>query len=234
MSRFQDKELDRLEWAIWLSQVDVQTLREGDWINLAGDLANFIEGSGGLTDLDRGSIGFYGLNRVKKLVGSVQSGLKEQFEKLAAIGEIHVISGGQKSTRKLSAISFLINGRIEVEAFEGEPYRLLMKANTITTQASAALASCLVSSGIGAGQVRKCPTCKRIFLLKRKPRPGVTFHCSLKCSRLEATRRYRKKKASKLNAKERERSHRRYVAKQRKKHGANVNVRRIPRKTIGG
>src|SRR5262245_37956031 len=226
----QADQVKKLECAMWLSQLDLQELRQGDWMNLAGELRDFVEGSGGLTDLDEATANVYGLESLQKRIGSVQAGLKDHFEKLASMGTFHVMRAGQSPTRKkLSAISFLIDGRIQVEAFEGEPYRLLTKTNTITTQAGAALVSYLVSSGIVAGQIRKCPTCGRIFLLKRKPRGDVLFHCSLKCSRLAATRRYREKKVDELKAKERERSHRRYVTKQRQKYGPKVRVERRPR-----
>src|SRR5205823_12940992 len=96
-----------------------------------------------------------------------------------------------------------------VGLFQGQPYKLLVKTATIQSQVSSALASYLVSSGIVAGQIRKCPTCERIFLLKRKPRSDVNYHCSIGHSRLEATRNYRRRQAGKLRAKDRGRSKRR-------------------------
>ena len=197
MTPTQAESLRKLEWAVWLSQVDIQTLREGDWINLAGDLADFVKGAGGLTDLDRASGVLYGVEAARKWIDGVQEAFREHCEKLASMGVVHVM-GPKSGPRKLSATSFLMNGRIQVEAFEGQPYRLLMKTDTIPSQARSALASYLVSSGIVAGQIRKCPICGRIFLYKRKPRADVALHCSLKCSRLAATRRYREKKAEEL------------------------------------
>lgn len=220
----------KLEWAVRLSQTDLKTLRERDWSSLTHGLVDFIAGSGGLTDLGPGWTGLHGDERRQKLIGRVQETLRKRLEKLAGMGTINVMRTGQGFTgQKLSALAFLLNGRIQVEAFEGEPYRLLVKANTLELQVDSALASYLVSSGIMAGQIRKCPTCGRIFLYKRKPRPDVTFHCSIKCSRLEATRRYRQKKRDGLKAQERDRSHRRYVRKQQRKYGPNVRVKRLPR-----
>jgi hypothetical protein len=219
--------LKKLEWAVWLSQVDLKTLGQREWNTLAHDLADFIAGSGGLTDLGPGWTHFYGHEPAQKLIGSVQETLKERLEKLAGMGAINVMRTGQGATRKkLSALAFLLNGRVQVQAFEGEPYMLLVKANRIESQVDSALASYLVSSGVIAGQIRKCPTCGRIFLYKRKPRRDVALHCSLKCSRLAATRRYRQKTADKLKAKERERSHQRYVRKQQRKYGPKVKVKR--------
>ena len=45
-----------------------------------------------------------------------------------------------------------------------------------------------------------------------------------------ATRSYRKRKADELKVKERERSHKRFVAKQRQQYGPNVKVVRRARK----
>jgi len=79
--------------------------------------------------------------------------------------------------------------------------------------------------------------CQRILLLSRRPRHNKKFHCSLRCSRNAATRSYRERlaraKGEETMEKERERSHRRYVAKQRRKLGPNVSVSRRLRKQKG-
>lgn len=229
MTPSQKKErAEKLEWAIWLAQIDLHTLREGDWLNIGGDLKQFIEGSGGITDVEEATTVFYGMNRVQ-LVRKVQKELKTHFERLASLSELNVMGSGSGPTRKkYSCISFMVNGRVQVEAFEGQLYHLRTKQTEIADQASFALASYLVSAGIIAGQIRKCPTCGRIFLLKRKPRNDLEFHCSLKCSRLAATRRYRKNKGDELLAKERERKHQEYKKKQQMKFG-KVKVQRRPR-----
>lgn len=227
----QPEHIKKLEWAIWLSQADLQTLREGDWANLEVDLADFVRGSGTYTDF---APFWNDSEKVQRWIASVQRRLKENFERLATMGEFQVMRVGQGSTaKKLSAMQFMINGRANVEAWNGEPYKLWLRTNTIESQVYSALASYLVSSGIVAGQIRKCPTCGRIFLYKRRPRADVTLHCSLKCSRLAATRRYRGKQGDKLRVKERERGHRRYVEKQRRKFGPKIKVERRPRKTGG-
>ena len=94
------------------------------------------------------------------------------------------------------------------------------------------LASCrrhLVSSEIVRGQLRVCPQCQRLFLSSRRARSDKTLHCSLRCSRLAATHRYRARQKQELKQKERERSHRRYVAKQRRKLSAKTKVERWAR-----
>jgi hypothetical protein len=229
MTPSQNESVRKLEWAIGLAQVDLQTFREGDWLNIGGELKQFIEGSGGITDVDEATIFLYGMDTVQDLVGKVQKDLREHFEQLAHPTEPRVVGSKIVSLKSLSAISFLVNGRVQVEAFAGQPYRLVTKQTRVADQASFALASYLVSAGINAGQIRKCPTCDRIFLLKRKPRTDVEFHCSLRCARLAATRRYRKNKGEELLAKERERKHQEYKKKKRMKF-PNVPVQRRPRK----
>src|SRR5262249_42878321 len=68
----------------------------------------------------------------------------------------------------------------------------------------------LVSSQILARQLTSCPECERIFLIRRKPRTDMAFHCSIRCSRNAATRRYRerleKQNSEEVRSKERERS----------------------------
>ncbi len=223
------QDIKQLEWAVGLAQADLQTLRPGDWINLEADLADFVQRSGTPTDLT--GPGWSDTGTMQRWVTTAQTGLRQQFERLAQMGVVTIIRDGQKPTpTKLSTMEFMVErGRLTVQAYEGEPYRQLIKSDKIESQVYTALASYLISSGIIAGQIRKCPTCGRIFLLKRKPRPNVEFHCSLKCSRLAATRRYRQKNVGGLKAKERERGHRRYVAKQRRRLGSKVKVRRMPR-----
>jgi hypothetical protein len=91
----------------------------------------------------------------------------------------------------------------------------------------------LVASGIAGEQIRSCPDCKQIFLIKQKPRNDKSYHCSTRCAQLAATRAYRERNRKALEAKERERSHRRYAAKQRRKHGPRVKVQRRRRPLSG-
>ena len=95
--------------------------------------------------------------------------------------------------------------------------------------AIARLRSYLVAAGIEPGQIRTCDECKTIFLAKRKPSPKKKSYCSARCAQLCATRAYRKRNQAKLKTKERERSHSRYVAKQRAKLGAKTKVERRAR-----
>lgn len=228
----QGEEIRKLEWAIRLAQADPKSLREGDWLNLKEDLIEFVRASG--TSLDLAGRVWAEPKAFQRLINSIQRGLSDHLERLAQVGVAATTQADPKpQLLEDVGIGFPVSGRFIVGAIKGRPYRLLVKTNTIESQVYSALSSYLVSSGIVAGQIRKCPTCGRIFLLKRKPRPDKEFHCNIRCSRLAATRHYRKKKAPDLKAKERERSHRRYVDKQRRKHGPRVRVERRPRKAKG-
>ena len=88
----------------------------------------------------------------------------------------------------------------------------------------------LLAAGLQKDQIRTCPECQKIFLVRRRPRADKKYHCSNRCAQQYASREYRKRTKEELRSKERERSRQRYVAKQRRKLGPNVKVERKPRK----
>ena len=91
------------------------------------------------------------------------------------------------------------------------------------------LAKCIT---IGCTESPKSPApCRRIFLSKRRPRADKHLHCSLKCSRLAATHRYRERQREELRSKEQGKKlpYNRYAAKLRLKLGAKTKVERRPR-----
>jgi len=109
----------------------------------------------------------------------------------------------------------------------------LMKGiySDLAPRAIARLQLYLIASGLEKSQIQNCPECSRVFVVKRKPRPDVTHHCSNSCSQLPATRRYREKNKAKVQAGDRDRSRRRYQQGVRQKPGhAHSNVKSNPRK----
>jgi len=86
----------------------------------------------------------------------------------------------------------------------------------------------LIGSRVRQEQFLRCPECGTIFLSNRKPRQDRRHHCSLKCSRGAASRRYRQKLEARGN--ERERGRRRYETKIRQKY-RNTRIR-TRRKTV--
>ena len=87
----------------------------------------------------------------------------------------------------------------------------------------------LLAASIEKNQIRTCPECEKIFLVRRRPRPDKTYHCSNRCAQRYASKEYRKRNKDELGVEERERSHRRHVEKQRRKYGPKVKVERRPR-----
>jgi hypothetical protein len=97
--------------------------------------------------------------------------------------------------------------------------------------AAARLQLYLVAGGVEKNQIRTCPECKKIFLNRRKPRADKKYHCSNRCAQQYASKEYRKRTKEELRSKERERSHRRYVSKRRKRF-PNAPIGRRPRKQM--
>jgi len=102
---------------------------------------------------------------------------------------------------------------------------------TLAGIASRRLKLYLIATGLEKSQIQTCPECSRVFVVKRKPRPDVTHHCSKTCAQLAATRRYRGKNKAKVKAGDRDRSHRRYQQRVKQQPGhAHSNVKSNPRK----
>jgi hypothetical protein len=254
ISAGQHEHIKNLEWAIWFCQENLSALREGDWINLKEDLYEFIEyGQNTAAVLkaifpDRGNPGGelkgeFCKTTTEKEIAKVQRGLKRRLsgfayskgeQEVAVLRKLRYLDTACVPTQLLPITS----GAIQLQGFRpNEPFSQSISFGpkpNLQIKVDLALFRHLVSSGILRGQLRNCPECGRIFLLKRKPRSDQTFQCSLRCSRNAASRRYRqrltKEQGQEVKAQERERSHRRYVTKQQKKFpGSKVKVQRRPR-----
>ena len=64
----------------------------------------------------------------------------------------------------------------------------------------------ILASGIGEDRIRVCPTCNLKFLAKRKPIKDKDTHCSPRCAQNAATKAYRRRNRDVLREKERKRS----------------------------
>jgi hypothetical protein len=264
ISAVQQGHIKTLEWAIRFCQANLSALREGDWINLKEDLYEFIEYGQHTAALlkaifpDQDNPGGelkseFCKRTTEKEIAEVQGGLKRRLSGFAySRGEQEVALLRKLRHLDTASVRFpfvkdflpvqrlrITSGTIELQGFRpNEPFRQMISFGpkpNLQIKVDLALFRHLVSSGILRGQLRTCPECGRIFLLRRKPRSDQTFQCSLRCSRNAATRRYRERLAmehgQEVKAQERERSHRRYVAKQRRKYGPKVKVERRPRNT---
>jgi hypothetical protein len=251
--------IKNLEWAIWFCQVDLSGLRGGDWINLKEDLYDFV-------DIDRAkAASSLSLMFPATKYEDYESEVKKEFCDKTTETDIVKIQGelkkrllgfayskGENETELLRRVGHrgvistvqdipITNGKIGVQGFKpNEPFLQILSFGhqpNLQAKVDLALFRRLVFSGILRSQLRICPECERIFLIRRKPRTDMTFQCSIRCSRNAATRRYRerltKENSEQVRSKERERSHHRHVEKQRRKYGPNVKVERRPRKQPG-
>lgn len=216
--------MQKLEWAIWFSQVPFDSLREGDWVNLRQDLYEFVSGApdvaSSLKSVTAG-LGTWTEDREKLLssenISTAQASLKKWFQSLA---ENRVFS--MRPSVKMAGMM--------IRPVGASGYTIEMSPYQWQDRLYWALGHHLQLSRIIPGQIRICPECGRVFLRRKKPPTGVVIHCRHGCAQLAATRRYRDKKREQLKQKERERSRRRHVEKQRRRHGAKVKVDQRPRK----
>jgi len=222
-SEIKAEHIKSLEWAVLFSRKDLKSLREGDWLNLKEDLYDFIAAP---TPLQ---------------TSFLPPSTKEEFIRTVTPAKVSQIQERIKSD--LFKYSYTPNDPsgepiIRAKAVEFNfvsfgpdiPFYQLIQELDATTSARLALGFHLVGARVTQSNIRNCPECRSVFLIKRKPRNDRTFHCSLRCSRNAATRRYREKNKKELRAKEQERSHRRYREKQRRKLGLGTKVERRPRK----
>jgi hypothetical protein len=208
----QTEHLKRLEWAIRFSQTELDAFREGDWLNLKEEFWEFLYGMN-LWALDFNSK----KGDPKSTSGEVADALprweedfldrqiKEAFMEEtdhALLREIQasmrrILGGLAANTEKGKSIiqwipireaDFIISAQGPSQPFSG-----VFSIDDCMKSSQATLGLHLIGSRVAGDQIRSCPECQRIFLAKRKPRADKTFHCSLRCARLAATRRYQKK-----------------------------------------
>lgn len=213
--------IKQLEWAVSFCQADLETFREGDWLNARDSMYDFVNFGNELTPIDRKD---FVRVATDKEIGNAQADINRQLMNLAV------------DPREPNAEPIVYGNEVDVMltvsgSAADQPFAQIVDYELRPSiSVTAALYSHLVFSGIARGQLRVCPECGRIFLYGRQPRADKQLHCSLKCSRLAATHRFREKKREELKPKERERSHQRYVRKQRLKFGPKTKVERRERK----
>jgi hypothetical protein len=216
--RQQAEHIKRLEWFICFCQADLMAFSEGDWLNTLDSMYDFVDFRDPHSPLDKS---FYGYAMPDNLL-DFQPRVLKVLRKLAV---------DPKQPKVDEQYGPVIEAIVTCGAYGADqPFEHITDASMeLTVIGYLALYRHLVSSEIVRGQLRICPQCDRVFLSRRRPRADITLHCSLKCSRLAATHRYRVKQKQKLKVKERERGHERYVAKQRRRWGAKTKVERRPR-----
>lgn len=222
-SEIEAEHIKWLVWAILFSQADLDSLREGDWLNLKEDLYEFIDVPAPIQHL------------------VLPPAKRDEFVNLISREQVSKIQERIKSD--LFAYSYKPDGPsgspiIRARAVEFNfvsfgadmPFHQWTQALDVVVASRLALGFHLVGAKISQANIRICPECKSLFLIKRRPRKDRVFHCAIRCARLAATRRYRKKRKEELTLKEKQRSRRRYVERQQRKYGPKVKVGRNPRK----
>jgi len=171
------RDIEIVKKIVSLSQLDLDTLREGDRLNLKEDLhALAVRGR-----VDKHKQEFLQQLTIEK-IATIQENLFNWFEALAK-GEKLLSWEINTPTKMAFAASDNIN-----EPFD---YQILAPDPVHTTSIS--LLFLLIRSGITPGRFRKCPECGSIFLLLRKP-DKRNFYCSHRCAARVATRNSRRAK----------------------------------------
>ena len=209
---FEAQHIKWLEWAVSLCRRDIGSLREGDWLNLKEDLWEFATAPDSI--------------RSSFLLSVTKEDFVEQMTVPLAIRIQEVIkrdlrSACYRANGDAAAIPPIYAKEVNFHCVSFSPdhafFMLVADENPITA-ARSALARHLVGSFFTQRNIRECPECKNVFIIKRKPREDREHHCSLRCARNAATARYRDKKKEALKVKERARSKKRYREQRKKKH----------------
>jgi predicted RNA-binding Zn ribbon-like protein len=213
--------IKKLEWAISLSQKNLQDLREGDWLNLQEELYEFVCDPDPKAPADYQKKIFF----KKATLGSIEAIQRELRTRFDQCVEMC----GTWKKEGLSAV-FGINfdvTKAKVHLIAGTPdflFQQRVSCEDLKTEVLLELANVLVVSGVMISQIRRCPNpdCVRLFLMRMKPRADRNFYCSRRCSGLAATRKYRGKRTEDLRAKDRDR----YEKKQKQRLGVRTKVGR--------
>lgn len=221
------------ELGVRFAQLDLDQLREGDWLNLKEELWEFFQDCPFLIKDPTGSKPMRwpsdssslkpakdkeknsNLKAIEeKTVKEIQKSLQHQLHRLTLpIAYEHVTLKIQSARISLST---KIDGGFETYAVDpSSHFNQFLYTKNPRQAGIIAMGQHLVLSGLTLDQIRHCPKCSRIFLIKRKPRKDRTYFCSLKCSRLAATHRYRAKMRDKVRENDRKRKRAKYLEKQR-------------------
>src|SRR5262249_26952826 len=190
-TEMQRESFRQLEWALSFSQLDLAGWSKDQMQRLDYELVTFIQKAHGVVSDFVPS--FLPSKGYKGSFPDLQKGIERRFTNLAEMASVRVVGDKGIENARISSASFPVDGAIDILAIDGEPYRQMIKARGPATKVFAALASHLLVSGIVAGQIRRCPECGKIFLLKVKPQPDRDFHCSTKCTNRATFRRYKDK-----------------------------------------
>jgi predicted RNA-binding Zn ribbon-like protein len=174
----------QLEWALYFAHTDVKRVDKDQLKRLAYELDMFLRKAKG--------VAYTGptLDQLEKRLLPLRDGLYEHFAKIAVAEPIRVVDDKGLHDSTMSTTLVPAGDSVELIALHGMPYRQIVKSRHVDEQVYGALASHVIASGVVGGQLRKCPQCGRLFLLKIKPQPNREFHCSTTCTNRATFRRH--------------------------------------------
>jgi len=224
---------ERLQWLISLSEKNLDEMPDWEWPKIKAELYQYLlpwAGEGMIRHILRADENSGAISR--ETVIETQGEVKRVLQTIAsASAKLRELPTNNLSLHHLDIPLRELTLRI-VSANPLDEFRCQFEG-PLTSKVFMILSNILASGNIKRSQLRLCPECKRIFLLRRKPDPKKQYFCSSRCSSKASSRVYYQKlkgeKAEEVNSKKRERSHRQYKEKFRKKHGPNVKVARRPR-----
>jgi|RhiMetdeSRZDD1v2_1073273.scaffolds.fasta_scaffold88037_3 hypothetical protein len=213
----------QLQWGVKFIRQNLGELRAGEWLSLKEALYDFTLAAKRFPSTKRSGLSVvvekYDEERFIQemspgVVQDIQSHMIEAFNALAS-RSFHApeVPGLDYGSERGLDYGFGVN---EVAFTFGcsssrSPFVLGFGVLDNVQAASVAMGLHLVGSMLTLQQFLRCPECKTIFISNRKPRPDRRLHCSIRCSRGAASRRYREKLQARQS--ERTRANRRYEKK---------------------
>jgi len=209
---------ERVEFAIRFAQMDLDTLRPGDWLNLRDDFALFLVCKAG----QRRPLAQRGEIMTMPLAHPLPSEFSEDDFRALQM-EVRVIVQSLVHEGLLSAPMTEIHG-----------YFFLFRPSTgdwsVLTAQGATRDMCLVTllfllNQESLDRIRRCPECGTIFYRIQKQQ-----YCSRSCTNRANVRTWRQREE--VKSQEQEKAHERYKAKRTAGGSRNTKVERRPRKQL--
>ena len=223
---------ERFQWLISLSEKNLDEMPDWEWPKIKAELLQYLLPWAGegmirqilLADENSGAIS-------RETVIETQGEVKRVLLTIASASA--QLSGLPTNSLALAYHDIPLNLTLRIISANPLDEFRCQYEGPLRDRVFMALGNILASGHVRRSQLRLCPECKRIFLLRRKPDPKKQYFCSSRCSSKASSRAYYQKmkgeKAEEVKSKKRERSHRQYKEKIRQKHGPNVKVARRPR-----
>jgi hypothetical protein len=179
-------DIEMIRQAVAFAQTKLDSLRPGDILNLKEDFWTLT----GRNDVDNKNEFLDKLTMEE--MSKVQTEFTGWFQHLAD----HNSSAGVLGLHSLRSVRYTVAAEAPSDVFHFFMYNDDDPRSSITL----AMMLCLARSGISLERFRRCPECKSIFVLSRKP-DQRDFYCSSRCAGRVATRNSRAGKLKRQNRK---------------------------------